>query len=61
MSLSGNRIPQTQAAELCECYRASLLDDVLPWWMKHSLDPEFGGYVTSRTSTGRQPIGWSPI
>ncbi len=53
MSLSGNKIPRDQAAKLCECYRASLLDDVMPWWMKHSLDCEFGGYYSLLEQDGR--------
>ena len=40
MSLPGKKIPAERAATLCEQYRASLLDDVVPWWMKHSLDRE---------------------
>jgi len=27
-----------------ELYRTTLLDDVIPFWMKHSPDHEFGGY-----------------
>ena len=53
MSLSGNKIPLDQAAKLRECYRASLLDDVVPWWMKHSLDREFGGYYSLLERDGR--------
>ncbi len=53
MSLSGNKIPRDQAAKLCERYRASLLDDVMPWWMKHSLDCEFGGYYSLLEQDGR--------
>ncbi len=29
-----------------ERFHTSLYDDVLPFWMKHSLDREFGGYFT---------------
>lgn len=46
MSLTGKKIPRERAATLCAQYRASLLDDVLPWWMQHSLDREFGGYYS---------------
>ena len=42
MSLSGKKIP----AELCEHYRTALFDDVVPWWLRHSLDREFGGYFS---------------
>lgn len=30
-------------AALAETYRASLLDDVVPFWLRHGLDREFGG------------------
>lgn len=33
-------------AELREHYRQALLDDVVPFWLKHSLDDECGGYLT---------------
>jgi N-acylglucosamine 2-epimerase len=29
-----------------EIYRRELLDSVVPFWMKHSLDPEHGGFFT---------------
>jgi len=39
-------IPGDRAAELREHYRAALFDDVIPWWMRHSLDLEHGGYYS---------------
>lgn len=30
-------------AAIAELYRRELLDQVLPFWLRHSLDPEFGG------------------
>ena len=33
-------------SRLAEQYRAALLEDVLPFWMRHSLDRECGGYFT---------------
>ncbi|MCB9512339.1 MAG: AGE family epimerase/isomerase [Deferribacteres bacterium] len=33
-------------AALAEKYRHALLDDVLPFWEKHSLDQQHGGYFT---------------
>ncbi|MFH1921199.1 MAG: AGE family epimerase/isomerase [Planctomycetota bacterium] len=53
MSLSGNRIPGQRAAELREHYRAALLDDIVPWWMSHSLDRECGGYYSLLERDGR--------
>ncbi len=46
MSLPINKIPADRAATLCEQYRTSLFDDVVPWWMEHSLDREHGGYYS---------------
>ena len=46
MTLSANNIPTDRAAKLREQYRASLFDDVVPWWMQHSLDREHGGYYS---------------
>ncbi|HUF09063.1 MAG TPA: AGE family epimerase/isomerase [Rhodothermales bacterium] len=39
--------------ELAGRYRVSLLDDVIPFWMKHSLDREHGGYFTCLDRDGR--------
>jgi len=30
--------------ELCELYRRCLLEDVVPFWLKYSLDYKYGGY-----------------
>ena len=46
MGLPGNKIPAERAAQLREAYRAALFDDVVPWWMEHSLDHEYGGYFS---------------
>jgi N-acylglucosamine 2-epimerase len=35
-----------RAKELAGHYRAALLDNVVPFWMQHSPDREFGGYFT---------------
>ena len=32
--------------ELRDLYRRELLDSVIPFWTKHSLDSEHGGYLT---------------
>lgn len=32
---------------LATMYRGGLLDDVVPFWLRHSLDDEFGGIMTS--------------
>ena len=33
-------------SELCETYRDSLFDDLVPWWQEHSIDTQEGGYLT---------------
>ena len=33
-------------AELIETYRASLLEDVVPFWTQHAVDREYGGFLT---------------
>ncbi len=38
--------------ELRDIYRSTLLDDVVPFWLKHSLDAENGGYITSLDRDG---------
>lgn len=43
MTLKTNTL-EDRTAELHEVYRASLFDDVIPWWMAHSLDEKHGGY-----------------
>ena len=34
-------------------YREALLGDVVPWWLKHSLDREHGGYYSLLERDGR--------
>jgi N-acylglucosamine 2-epimerase len=33
-------------SELASLYRSNLFESVIPFWMRHSLDPKFGGYFT---------------
>lgn len=40
-------------AALADRYKTTLLDDVLPFWMKHSLDREYGGYFTCLDRAGQ--------
>jgi len=39
-------IPEARRAPLGEGYRDALLDDIIPWWLRHSLDVEHGGYYS---------------
>lgn len=46
-------VPRSRVEELCRQYRSALLDDVIPWWLKHSLDRECGGYYSLLERDGR--------
>ena len=39
--------------ELAELYRSALLDDVIPFWIAHSIDKEHGGYFTCLDREGK--------
>lgn len=39
-------------AELADLYRRALLDDVIPFWLRHGLDREHGGYLTALDRDG---------
>ena len=53
MNLTFNRLPHERAGQLREQYRAALLDDVIPWWERHSPDRECGGYFSLLERDGR--------
>lgn len=36
----------SQASLWSSLYQKTLLEDVIPFWSKHSIDPEYGGYFT---------------
>ncbi len=40
------RVPAARLERLRETYRAAMFDDVAPWWERHSLDRECGGYFS---------------
>jgi N-acylglucosamine 2-epimerase len=42
----------SELSELAEQYRAALLDDVIPFWEKHSLDRQCGGYFSCLNRDG---------
>ena len=49
ISLTDKRYPGillSRARELRDQYLQSLFEDVIPWWMKQSLDREYGGYYS---------------
>lgn len=39
-------------AQLSACYQTALLDDVVPFWLDHGLDPEHGGILTALDRDG---------
>lgn len=40
-------------ANYTKIYRENLLNDVVPFWMEHSIDEIFGGYFTCLDTTGK--------
>ncbi len=38
--------------QLISTYREGLLNDIIPFWMTHSIDTEYGGYLTSLDRDG---------
>jgi N-acylglucosamine 2-epimerase len=36
----------TRLLQLRDMYRRALLEDVIPFWLRHSLDRDYGGYLT---------------
>jgi len=42
-----------RARQLLDQYRAALVDDVLPFWMRHSIDEEHGGYLNCLDRQGQ--------
>jgi N-acylglucosamine 2-epimerase len=50
------KVSVTRIGELREHYRATLFDNVVPWWEKHSFDREQGGYYSCLERDGHS---WS--
>jgi len=46
-------VPVKELEGLREHYRATLFEDVIPWWEKHSLDRERGGYFSCLDREGK--------
>ncbi len=44
---------RARVTQLRRQYRAALLDDVVPFWMRHSVDRECGGFFTQLDRTGQ--------
>lgn len=48
-----NSALRERASRLAEFYRHALLENVIPFWMRHSPDREFGGYFTCLDQRGQ--------
>ena len=38
--------------DYAKIYQENLLNDIIPFWLRHSKDKEFGGYLTCLDSKG---------
>lgn len=47
---------KAKITKLRELYESTLFDDVIPFWMRHSPDREYGGYLTQLSRDG-SPYG----
>lgn len=43
---------QSGREKLCGQYRSALLEDVIPFWLRHGIDREHGGYLTALDRDG---------
>ncbi len=48
-----NHIPEDQRTILRDHYHDALFNDIVPWWEKHSIDKEYGGYLTRLGRDGK--------
>lgn len=48
-----SRYSRKELHELRDFYRASLLNDTLPFWLPEIVDEEFGGYLSMRDRNGK--------
>lgn len=46
------RLPGYSTSDLAKLYRGALLDDVIPFWLRHGMDREHGGIITSLDRDG---------
>ena len=53
MNTARNRVPEERLRQLRTQYHDALFADVVPWWEKHSLDREHGGYFSLLERDGR--------
>lgn len=50
-------LPRERARRIEEEYRRALFDDVVPWWLDHSIDREAGGYFSCLDREGKPYAG----
>jgi len=52
MELETKNMQQEQLQSYADLYRKNLLEDVIPFWAKHSIDWKYGGYFTCLDQSG---------
>lgn len=57
MNVYRTLLPEKQAVRLAEQYRRALFDDFVPWWERHSIDHECGGFFSCLERDGRVYAG----
>src|SRR5512137_2934095 len=45
--MNSSENPTFSLAQIAEFYRDTLLNDVIPFWMRHGVDREHGGFLTA--------------
>ena len=45
-------MPQNDITRYADLYKSELLENVIPFWQEHSIDAEYGGYLTCLDRTG---------
>lgn len=55
--LDTGQIPAAEARRLAAHYRQTLLDDFVPWWERHSIDRQCGGFYSCLERDGRVYAG----
>jgi N-acylglucosamine 2-epimerase len=55
--LDARHIPAAEAQRLAAHYRQTLLEDFVPWWERHSIDRQCGGFYSCLERDGRAYAG----
>ena len=50
--MTTSKKPNSKDAKLASFYRSHLLENVIPFWMDHGLDRQYGGMLTSLDQAG---------